>query len=205
MTWAQFDAWLRAVPREARILVITLCGVSTAVVLFLLAVASASISQSWSEMSRNEPKIARLKGYQASEQDMVELASETALLLRELAFSSESDESQTGARLQQALRGFAEDAGMTIRGSQLVSGGRAEAGPDGFTLLTVELQMRGLPAGLTVFLRDVYDHSPLLKVSKLSIVKVRDRRASRRRDQGSAEPEQNLDVNIQITALMVSA
>jgi len=205
MTWAQFDAWLRAVPREARILVITLCGVSTAVVLFLLAVASASISQSWSEMSRNEPKIARLKGYQASEQDMVELASETALLLRELAFSSESDESQTGARLQQALRGFAEDAGMTIRGSQLVSGGRAEAGPDGFTLLTVELQMRGLPAGLTVFLRDVYDHSPLLKVSKLSIVKVRDRRASRRRDQSSAEPEQNLDVNIQITALMVSA
>ena len=205
MTWAQFDAWLRAVPREARILVITLCGVSTAVVLFLLAVASASISQSWSEMSRNEPKIARLKGYQASEQDMVELASETALLLRELAFSSESDESQTGARLQQALRGFAEDAGMTIRGSQLVSGGRAEAGPDGFMLLTVELQMRGLPAGLTVFLRDVYDHSPLLKVSTLSIVKVRDRRASRRRDQSSAEPEQNLDVNIQITALMVSA
>lgn len=205
MTWAQFDAWLRAVPREARILVITLCGVSTAAVLFLLAVASASISQSWSEMSRNEPKIARLKGYQASEQDMVELASETALLLRELAFSSESDESQTGARLQQALRGFAEDAGMTIRGSQLVSGGRAEAGPDGFMLLTVELQMRGLPAGLTVFLRDVYDHSPLLKVSKLSIVKVRDRRASRRRDQSSAEPEQNLDVNIQITALMVSA
>ena len=205
MTWSQFDAWLRAVPREARILVITLCGLSTVVALFLVALASASISQSWSEMSRNEPKIARLKGYQASEQDMVELASETALLLRELAFSSESDESQTGARLQQALRGFAEDAGMTIRGSQLVSGGRAEAGPDGFTLLTVELQMRGLPAGLTVFLRDVYDHSPLLKVSKLSIVKVRDRRASRRRDQGSAEPEQNLDVNIQITALMVSA
>jgi len=205
MTWSQFDAWLRAVPREARILVITLCGLSTAVALFLVALASASISQSWSEMSRNEPKIARLKGYQASEQDMVELASETALLLRELAFSSESDESQTGARLQQALRGFAEDAGMTIRGSQLVSGGRAEAGPDGFMLLTVELQMRGLPAGLTVFLRDVYDHSPLLKVSKLSIVKVRDRRASRRRDQGSAEPEQNLDVNIQITALMVSA
>jgi hypothetical protein len=205
MTWSQFDAWLRAVPREARILVITLCGLSTAVALFLVALASASISQSWSEMSRNEPKIARLKGYQASEQDMVELASETALLLRELAFSSESDESQTGARLQQALRGFAEDAGMTIRGSQLVSGGRAEAGPDGFMLLTVELQMRGLPAGLTVFLGDVYDHSPLLKVSKLSIVKVRDRRASRRRDQGSAEPEQNLDVNIQITALMVSA
>jgi len=205
MTWSQFDAWLRAVPREARILVITLCGLSTAVALFLVALASASISQSWSEMSRNEPKIARLKGYQASEQDMVELASETALLLRELAFSSESDESQTGARLQQALRGFAEDAGMTIRGSQLVSGGRAEAGPDGFMLLTVELQMRGLPAGLTVFLRDVYDHSPLLKVSKISIVKVRDRRASRRRDQGSAEPEQNLDVNIQITALMVSA
>jgi len=205
MTWSQFDAWLRAVPREARILVITLCGLSTAVALFLVALASASISQSWSEMSRNEPKIARLKGYQASEQDMVELASETALLLRELAFSSESGESQTGARLQQALRGFAEDAGMTIRGSQLVSGGRAEAGPDGFMLLTVELQMRGLPAGLTVFLRDVYDHSPLLKVSKLSIVKVRDRRASRRRDQGSAEPEQNLDVNIQITALMVSA
>jgi hypothetical protein len=205
MTWSQFDAWLRAVPREARILVITLCGLSTAVALFLVALASASISQSWSEMSRSEPKIARLKGYQASEQDMVELASETALLLRELAFSSESDESQTGARLQQALRGFAEDAGMTIRGSQLVSGGRAEAGPDGFMLLTVELQMRGLPAGLTVFLRDVYDHSPLLKVSKISIVKVRDRRASRRRDQGSAEPEQNLDVNIQITALMVSA
>ena len=109
------------------------------------------------------------------------------------------------ARLQQALRGFAENAGLTVRGSQLMSVADQSASPEGFLILTVELRMSGMPSALDEFLGDVYAHNPLLKVAELNMVKVRDRRTSRRRDQPQSTVTQDLDINIQVSALMVSA
>jgi hypothetical protein len=131
--------------------------------------------------------------------------SEASVLLKQMSFDSGDDESQTGARLQQALRGFAETAGLTVRGSQLMSVVNQSESPDGFLILTVELRMRGLPSALDEFLGDVYAHNPLLKVAELNMVKVRDRRTSRRRNQSQSTIAQDLDINIQVSALMVSA
>ena len=77
--------------------------------------------------------------------------------------------------------------------------------PEGFVILTVELRMRGMPSALDKFLGDVYGHSPLLKVAELNMVKERDRRTSPRRNQPPPIVQQNLDINIQVSALMVSA
>ena len=114
---------------------------------------------------------------------MRQAMSEASVILKQMSFDSGDDESQTGARLQQALRGFAETAGLTVRGSQLMSVADQSESPEGFLILTVELRMRGMPSALDEFLGDVYAHNPLLKVAELNMVKVRDRRTSRRRDQ----------------------
>ena len=98
-------------------------------------------------------------------------------MLSRLAFDSDGGQSQTGARLQQLLRGFAEVAGLTVRGSQLMPSAEQAESTEGFLVLTVELRMQG-PAALDSFLGDVYAHTPTLKVTELNMVKVRNRRTS---------------------------
>ena len=191
-------------PREARVVVVSLGTVFGLVALVMISSLWASATASWSEISRSEPRIARLKGYQASQPAMRQATSDADVVLRQLSFDSGDGESQTGARLQQALRGFAETAGLTVRGSQLMSIVDQSESPEGFMILTVELRMRGMPSALDDFLGDVYGHNPLLKVAELNMVKVRDRRTSRRRNQPEPTVEQNLDINIQVSALMVS-
>ena len=205
MSWVALRHWVTHLPREARVVVLGLGTVLGLVVLFMISNIWASATQSWSEISRSEPRIARLKGYQASRPAMRQAMSEASVILKQMSFDSGDDESQTGARLQQALRGFAETAGLTVRGSQLMSVADQSESPEGFLILTVELRMRGLPSALDEFLGDVYAHNPLLKVAELNMVKVRDRRTSRRRDQPQTTVTQDLDINIQVSALMVSA
>ena len=192
-------------PREARLVVLGLATLLGLIALLMVSNLFASATQSWSEISRSEPKIARLKGYQASRPAMRQAMSEATDILKQMSFDSGDDESQTGARLQQALRGFAETAGLTVRGSQLMSVPDQSESPEGFLILTVELRMRGMPSALDEFLGDVYGHRPLLKVAELNMVKERDRRTSPRRNQPPPIVQQNLDINIQVSALMVSA
>ena len=205
MSWVVLKHWVTRLPREARVVVLGLGTVLGLILIFMFSNLWASVTQSWSEISRSEPRIARLKGYQASRPAMRQAMSEASGILKQMSFDSGDDESQTGARLQQALRGFAENAGLTVRGSQLMSVADQSESPEGFLILTVELRMRGMPSALDEFLGDVYAHNPLLKVAELNMVKVRDRRTSRRRDQPQSVVTQDLDINIQVSALMVSA
>ena len=204
MSVADWKTWLRELPREAWTAVVGVLILSAFLFLLLITSVWSSLFESWSEIAKNEPRIARLRGYQLFQSSILESASEAKVLLDELAFAAVADQSQTGAQLQQLLRGFAEDAGLTVRGSQLLPAAQQATTPEGFAQLTVELQMRGLPLALNLFLRDVYEHSPRLKVTELDVVKVRDRRSSRRRDQTERLEVQDLDLSIQVAALMVS-
>ncbi len=205
MSWIALRHWVMHLPREARLVVLGLATLLGLIALLMVSNLFASATQSWSEISRSEPRIARLKGYQASRPAMRQAMSEATDILKQMSFDSGDDESQTGARLQQALRGFAETAGLTVRGSQLMSVPDQSESPEGFLILTVELRMRGMPSALDEFLGDVYGHRPLLKVAELNMVKERDRRTSPRRNQPPPIVQQNLDINIQVSALMVSA
>ena len=204
MRVADWKTWLRELPREAWTAVVGVLILSAFLFLLLITSVWSSLFESWSEIAKNEPRIARLRGYQLFQSSILESASEAKVLLDELASAAVADQSQTGAQLQQLLRGFAEDAGLTVRGSQLLPAAQQATTPEGFAQLTVELQMRGLPLALNLFLRDVYEHSPRLKVTELDVVKVRDRRSSRRRDQTERLEVQDLDLSIQVAALMVS-
>lgn len=204
MNSAAIKAWLMGLPNEARIVVAGCSIASGLVVLFLIAQVWMFTTEGWREIKSSEPRIARLKGYQAYQPALKQAASDAERVLSRLAFDSDGGQSQTGARLQQLLRGFAEVAGLTVRGSQLMPSAEQAESTEGFLVLTVELRMQGLPAALDSFLGDVYAHTPTLKVTELSMVKVRNRRTSRRRNQPEPAEEQDLDVNIQIAALMVS-
>jgi len=204
MNWSAFRMWLAALPKEARGAILTGLLLAAVALVFLVINIWSSASESWYEIVKSEPRIARLKGYQAFQPAMVEAASEAEVVLQDLAFTVGADESETGARLQQLLRGFAEDAGLTVRGSQLITKGQQEKAPEGFIRLSVELRVRGLPVALNLFLRDVYEHSPRLKVAEMNVVKVRERRASRREAQSNLSEGQELEVSIQVAALMVS-
>ena len=182
-----------------------------AITLFFMLCIVTILTNLWSlmaikltEIEASEPRIARLKGYQAAQTDISRASDVASQALQDLVFSIEKDQSQVGAQLQQTLRGFAADAGLTVRGSQLVRDIDRDAISDDFVLLAVELSMSGLPTSLQLFLEEVYEYRPKLKVSKLNMVKARTRRSAKRRNKASPIEQQTLNFDIQIIAVMVT-
>ena len=197
--------WLSRLPSEARVLALVLLGLYGAVMAissFLLVLAA---SASWSEISNIEPKIARMKGYQLVMPEMSESLSNTTLMLDELAFNAAGDGSKVGAELQQVLRGYAEEAGLTVSGSQLVKQSNSDDRPDGFLALTVDLRVSGAPESLDQFLRDVYESTPVLTVSSLNAIKLKRRRTRSRRNEEDQSLDQTLDMSIEVAGLAVSS
>jgi hypothetical protein len=200
---AKAKVWLFGLPREARRVVLAAgATVLTFVVVFCFYSWSAAY-QSWREIDRSAPRIARLKGYELARDDIDKAASAVEVALAELAFSDDSDETQVGARLQQILRGFAEETGLTVGGSQLLPSRDGDEAPEGFTLLRVQLNMTGLPDALSAFLREVYQHSPVLDVTRLNVGQDK-RRNNRRSQQASPNELQTLRLDVHVSALLVT-
>jgi len=200
---AEAKVWLFGLPREARRVVLAAgATVLTIVVVFCFYSWSAAY-QSWREIDRSAPRIARLKGYELARDDIDKATGAVKVALQELAFSDDSDETQVGARLQQILRGFAEETGLTVRGSQLIPSRDGDKAPEGFTLMKVQLNMTGLPDALTAFLREVYQHSPVLDVTRLNVGKEKQRN-NRRSQEASPDELQALRLDVYVSALLVA-
>ena len=121
-----------------------------------------------------------------------------------LAYPRADDANATGARLQQTLRGFAEEAGLTVVGSQLavsaaqdIDDQEKEVGL--FDQLAVELSLDGPPIALDAFLVAVSQHSPALATVSIDIQR---KRRSRRDDD---ETRDFLTVRLRVVALRVTA
>lgn len=190
--------WFHILPKEARALVLLGSFFSALFLLFWFSTVSTLLFGGLREIARVEPQIGRLLGYEVVG-DEFDVALELATLrLRETSYAA-GEGSQAGARLQQSLRNFAEDAGLTVTGSQLIAQEeRPEADPMLFEMLSVDLSLQGLPDALDRFLAEVRLHSPSLAMSKMDIVKPR--RARQRRGQPQQNPEL-LDVRITIFGL----
>ena len=204
MNWSEIKPWFSGLPNEARQLLIALMVVLSLLLGVVVSSVWSSVSLNWAEVVSSQPRIARLKGYESAREQISDAAAATSLILQEFAYSAKTDQSQIGAQLQQTLRGFAEESGLTVKGSQLVRDINEESIPEGFRVLAVDLSMTGLPRALIAFLSDVYGHKPFLKVSTLDMAKKRSRRPSRRQKDASSE-EQDLNLDIQIIALMVAS
>ena len=197
-------AWFEQLPTEARwVIGATLGGLMVLVMTALLKV-SASLLDSLQQSGRYEPRIARMLGYEATAQELQVAAQAFSRALDGLAYPRADDANATGARLQQTLRGFAEEAGLTVVGSQLavsaaqdIDDQEKEVGL--FDQLAVELSLDGPPIALDAFLVAVSQHSPALATVSIDIQR---KRRSRRDDD---ETRDFLTVRLRVVALRVTA
>ena len=190
-------AWLLALPIQARWVFgggVTLAGL--VLVIIFLGNAGAIIAN-LSAISATKPSIARLIGHQEVESDLARLVQELDVRLANLAFGADLDNSQAGAQLQQLLRRFAEQSGLVVSAS-LLGPVDEEGAPEGFVALTVDLKMSGPPLGIDMFLDEIYEESPVLEVTQLTLFQPRRPRSRRGQPLTAAEREQ-LNITATVT------
>lgn len=199
--------WLAKLPPQARTAALVIAAsvlLAVSIVVFNLVSSSAA---SVRNTARMEPAIARLLGYQASEDQLEVALADAGNRLSEVAYDSAEDASKAGAELQQVLRNFAADAGAIVGGSQLATGVMdgdtsledGESDPM-FETLSVELSLEAPPVALDTFLSSVQSHRPRLAVQ---ILEIQQPRQSRRQEQ-KGDPAA-LNIRMSIVALKVAA
>lgn len=197
-------AWFEQLPTEARWVIGAALGGFVILLMAFLIKVSSSLLESLQQSSRHEPRIARMLGYEATAQELQAAAQEFSRALDELAYDGVDDANATGARLQQTLRGFAEESGLTVVGSQLAVSAAQDIDDQEnevalFDQLAVELSLDGPPIALDAFLVAVSQHSPSLATVSIDI--QRKRRSRRDGD----ETREFLTVRLRVVALRVAA
>ncbi len=196
-----FKNWITRLPRQARWLVLGSGSLLLLCALLVLLKISVMLFSGLSQIGSTTPRIARLLGYEEASQEIGAAAEASKASLRTFAFDESVDADQRGAELQKALRQFASEAGLSIIGSQFLREVESAAPPsEAFITLGVDLTMNGPPMGLDVFLTEVYNYEPALKVVSLDL------QQPRRQQRGSVPGvnEDSVNIRTQIVALMVA-
>ena len=195
--------WFDRLPLEARwVIGVALASVSALILAFLVEVMTM-LAESLQERGRHEPRIARMLGYEATARELQTSAREFSRALETLAYPEADDANTAGARLQQTLRGFAEESGLIVVGSQLAIISPEDSEDDGgdglFDQLAVDLSLDGPPLALDAFLVAVSQHSPALATVSIDIQRKR-----RSRREGN-ETLEFLTIRLRVVALRVAA
>lgn len=178
---------------------------AAAAVLVAVFVSGAALSQvagwslsHWRFTATAEPRIARYVGLSLVEEQILSVSEAVARKRRQLGYTGAIDSSQAGAQLQQALRAFAEEAGLVVSGSQLdlKVADPEQARP--FDHLTVQLKMVGEPAALQLFLQQVHGAEPMMVLNGLDVATPR-RSARERRRQKAADAAVSLDLSVNVS------
>ena len=195
--------WFDRLPLEARwVIGVSLASVSALILAFLVEVMTM-LAESLQERGRHEPRIARMLGYEATARELQTSAREFSRALETLAYPEADDANTAGARLQQTLRGFAEESGLIVVGSQLAIISPEDSEDDGgdglFDQLAVDLSLDGPPLALDAFLVAVSQHAPALATVSIDIQRKR-----RSRREGN-ETLEFLTIRLRVVALRVAA
>lgn len=194
--------WFDRLPLEARwVIGVALASVSALILAFLVEVMTM-LAESLQERGRHEPRIARMLGYEATARELQASAREFSRALETLAYPEADDANTAGARLQQTLRGFAEESGLIVVGSQLAIISPEDSEDDGgdglFDQLAVDLSLDGPPLALDAFLVAVSQHAPALATVSIDIQRKR-----RSRREGN-ETLEFLTIRLRVVALRVA-
>ena len=194
--------WFDRLPMEARwVIGVALASVSALILAFLVEVMTM-LAESLQERGRHEPRIARMLGYEATARELQTSAREFSRALETLAYPEADDANTAGARLQQTLRGFAEESGLIVVGSQLAIISPEDSEDDGgdglFDQLAVDLSLDGPPLALDAFLVAVSQHAPALATVSIDIQRKR-----RSRREGN-ETLEFLTIRLRVVALRVA-
>ena len=169
-------------------------------ILTTIALLSSSVEGYRTERDRVErisPRMARLLGYIAKEPELAVAATAAKNTLADWCYLADGEGDQVGAQFQQTLRGFAEDAALTVSGSQLVPTAQAKDF-EGFDVMSVELSMFGGPEALDEFLSAVYAHKPVLVIDEMTVSKQ-----GRRRSRSDTVDDDTIVIRARVQALRV--
>jgi hypothetical protein len=168
-----------------------------------LLILTSSVVQSLGQISADKPQIARLLGYQLSEDNLSLSVEGISAKLAELSFAASNGSQQTGAALQKTLRDYAEETGLVVVGSRLEARPLSSADDDdnedataNFERLVVELNVHGVPLAIDAFLSLISVHVPKLTITELEIQPQR----RQSRQQGRAEPG-SLSLQLRVAGL----
>ena len=202
-------AWVNQLPTEAKALLAAAAVVGSLTLLTCLFFSVTSVFDSGRAINASKPKIQRLLGYQSQSDRLDATVAQLSDELAALAYDSEKGDIKAGASLQQALRGYAEEAGFVVTGSQLRSEELAselaavdleEAPENDISKLVVDLSLEGLPIALDAFLTEIRAHRPSLAATSMDISRPRQRRSST----GEQAQPGLLSVRLEVTALEIS-
>jgi hypothetical protein len=201
--------WFSKLPLEAKALLVTGAAVSSLLLLTFLFFSVTTMFDSWRTISASKPKVARLMGYQNQSDRLETAVARLSDELAALAYESEKGDIKAGASLQQALRGYAEEAGFVVTGSQLrseelvaeaVEADSEEAPVDQVSKLVVDLSLLGPPMALDTFLTEIRAHRPFLAPTSMEISRPRQRRSN---EAQAAQPGL-LSVRLEVAALEIA-
>lgn len=190
--------WLDNLPASARNLLLSILGVISIALLWLLLAIVGFWIEGVSRSSDAKSMIERLRGYAEVESELEALVSTARSELRQYALSPSISADQASANLQRDLRDYARRAALTVVGSQAMEEATNEELP-GFERLAVQLNFNGPPLSIDQFLQKVATHQPALLVESMSIVKPPSR--GRTRGSKSAAVDDKLNVRVVVSAL----
>lgn len=197
-------------PRQLRA---RLClGLALGLVLLLLALPLGYIvdKKLWADgiIDDIEPRYARLLGLQEMAERIERARAQAEAVLQEQVYPASLDTDRAGADLQQRLRAVAQQAGLSIQGSQITTVPPASA-RDGtpaepFERIAVTINLEADLPALQEMLSALQQQRPAIHVESLSLRPVRGGRRGRNTADAEGEDGQRLAVQARLNAFRVT-
>ncbi|MEH6590825.1 MAG: type II secretion system protein GspM [Halioglobus sp.] len=147
-----------------------------------------------SDISRLEPRVARLRGLIESEQKLKKSSKKAKNRLLEVAYPQSDDQATIAAALQTSVREVVTAAGMSVGNSRIMP--VKEVG--GFERISLNLTITGKLDALDRTMTEISNYSPMLMVETIEI------KPGRSSVRGSKTPTQSLVVSLQLLTLRVA-
>lgn len=179
-------SWLRVHQRTALICGLTLLLPALLYLSGLFGLWGAR-NESQAEIDRLEPRIARLMGLTAYEEQLRAAAVAVDTQVLDLFYPATEDQTTVAAALQTSVRDIFTETGLSVSNSQVLP--VRERGS--FDYISVKLTVSGELAALDEALVGIADYLPLLLVESIDVfpARVPRVRARRGRQQAAADPQ----------------
>lgn len=182
--------WLRSHPRSAWIIGLTLLLPALLYLNALLALLDMRRDYQ-SQIGGLEPRIARLQGLIAHEEQLRVAAGEVDMRVVDLVYPAAEDRATVSTRLQKEVREMLVEAGLSVSNSQVLP----VREQDLFDYVGVKLTVTGDLASLDAALVAIASYMPLLLVESLDVLP---RGAGRR---SADSDEQAISATLQLLSL----
>lgn len=182
--------WIKSHPRSALVCGITLLLPLLFYVKLLLGIWGVR-SEYMSDISRLEPRIARLVGIKSFEKELTESSGRVHQQMTRLVFPPSGDRASLAASLQTDVREIMAESGLSVSNSQVLPVREEER----FDYIGVKLTVSGSMAALDEALARLADFTPVIIVESLESWPARQRRS-----RGEAET-QSMTASIRLVSL----